>query len=238
MTPQRLQRLLRSGAHLFARPDGDWDLYRSADRRRRSVCILPAETVDGLLGQGDLLQLPGQSIACLVWSRRAHPDNASAPLPTKPINAALDGKDQRGGSLLIRVLEGEQNPITRRRLAVAAMSWREDHEALQTEGVRSGMNWEAIFAGTRIQGGGTPQTLFSRQSGVRARLQAIQAGLGDRDRVVLRKMIIAGGTRHAVAKSMGLPDRQTERLASQALHRLANLYENSVRRPGQATPSA
>ena len=240
MTPERMQRLLRAGAHLYARSDGQWDLYRCSDRRRRRVGVLGPERVEALRAGGEVLRQSIEPPECLVWSRRPRETGAMVPpLPGRPDGGTTPSQDSGrvSQSLLARVLASEPREIRRRRLAVAALNWRQDIEAVQSLGLSSGMNWTAIQAGTRIDGGGYSFGGFAGQTSAQDRLRAIERQLSRDERRLLNLLIIKGWTRHAVARSTGLSDRRAEQEAAKVLCRIADLFEKDVRRPGQGTRS-
>ncbi|MEL6830327.1 MAG: hypothetical protein AAFO63_09340 [Pseudomonadota bacterium] len=240
MRPERLERLLRAGGCLVEMDTGTWVLHRTHDRRQRHVAQISAAEIHALQAAGALVQRPSPGAACLVWSR----NYVGAPLASLTEDRLPDlQKPPTGtpialrGSLLTRILFRLADHKNRKRLAIAALNWRSDLVEAKSQGLAQGMNWNAVLAGTRIDGSAFSARGGSDQIGTERRVYAIKQRLGRAEIRLLDLMVLRDGSRHAIAKAMSCSETQIEKDGLRVLNRLANGYDRVVKRPDQATPS-
>lgn len=225
MKPRVLRALARGGC-VGRRPNGDWSVWRSTDRRGAVIADMDAANVEELLLSGDLKPMGDDEDAALIW--------CGAALPAADIGAsaqALIGDVERRSrpqSLLQRVLSQVSEESQRRRLRQVAQDFAGDFERAQTSGAASGMNWQALAAGTRIDGG--PVRDQSARIGYAGQAAARVAAVMERfDRDTFRfleRMVVYRETRYAIVKWRGLRSAEVEHEGLRILRKLARLYDD------------
>lgn len=238
MRRERLERLLRDGGCLAAVSVGEWSLYRSRDRRRRKIASIGSPVVEVMRAEGALAPVPGTESELLVWSRRAE---TFMPSPTTGLKPSLPRLDEAPSgqvrcSLLTRTLLRTSDHALRRRLALAALNWRQDMSESEASGLGHGMNWSAILAGTRIDASFVSRANYVRMSGAADRLAVIRKALSKQELRLLDLMILTDATRHAIAQSLGESDSKIDKSGLRVLKQLSDLYACATTLPGQASP--
>ncbi len=152
MSARLIRALQRGGSLARAKPEG-WGVWRSRDLRGRQIGSLPDQLVANMLAEGQLKPLGGEHTECLVWA------GPMASIPMMPAGGVTlthkkDGAAAAGRqSLLARLLDTCTCEDRRMRLARAVRLFRDDMEMAQAQGLTGGMNWQALEAGQRIDGG-------------------------------------------------------------------------------------
>ena len=219
---------------------GEWALYRSHDRRRRKVAVIGSAMVETMRAEGALSALPDTDAEILVWSRRAEtfaPHETVVARPRLTQFASAEHAQLRC-SLLSRILLRVTDHKMRRRLAIAALNWRQDVDESEARGLGRGMNWSGILAGTRIDSSFRSEAAGLGAPRGAARLAAISRSLGKDEVRLLDLMILTDATRHAIARTLGQSDSEVEKSGLRVLRHLADLYRHAVTQPGQGSPSA
>lgn len=219
---------------------GEWSLYRSRDRRRRKVASIGSPMVEVMRAEGALAPVPDADAEILIWSRRAEtlmPPPATRLKPHLPRLQEAQGGQVRC-SLLTRILLRTSDHVLRRRLALAALNWRQDMSASEASGLGHGMNWSAILAGTRIDASFVSRANTVSMSGAANRLAVIRRALSKQELRLLDLMILTDGTRHGIAQSLGESESKIEKTGLRVLQRLTDLYARAATQPGRASPFA
>ncbi len=236
MTAKLIRALQRGGCTAPAN-GGDWKVWRTHDQRTRAIGVLSSSDVAAMRARGDL-SLSGEGEGeLLTWSGEICQPAQRSVSPAALMMQKVEYQAQR--SLLHRILDDCSEPAERCRLARAATDFAEDVERAQTSGRASGMNWQALATGTRIQGGrGAGHGGWTGHAASAAqRLDALLHGqLGAQNFRLLEKLVIEAATRNAIARWRAWSPKQAERSACAALHQLADAYDACVRRPERAMP--
>ena len=134
----------------------------------------------------------------------------------------------RPQSLLQRVLSQVSEEAQRRRLRQVAQDFAGDFERAQTSGAASGMNWQALAAGTRIDGGPVrDQSARIGYAGQAAARVAVVMERFDADAYrFLARMVVYRETRYAIVKWRGLRPAEVEHEGLRILRKLARLYDD------------
>ncbi|MDJ0922619.1 MAG: hypothetical protein QNI84_15935 [Henriciella sp.] len=227
----RLLRVLQRGGCAAKTSQGDYEVWRKRDLRSRAIGRISGAEIEALRVKGALAVLPLGERQVLVWSGPAYVPALSAGSPdaliTKP-----DPSQRRTVSLLQRVLNRYEQKPEQTRLAEAAFNFRADLELASYGSDVSGMNWRALSAGTRIDGGqSSGERSHWRLIRAVRRLDALQEALGvDRFRL-LSRLIVDQFTRNAMASFLQSTPNKAEQSAHDALRLLADLYDHKVKRP-------
>ena len=225
MKPRVLRALARGGC-VGRRPNGGWSVWRSTDRRGAIIADMNAADVEELLLSGELKPIGGDEDAALTW--------CGTVLPTTDVEAsaqALIGDVERRcrpQSLLQRVLSQVSEEAQRRRLRQVAQDFAGDFERAQTSGAASGMNWQALAAGTRIDCGSVRDQ--SARMGYAGQAAARVAVVMERFETCayrfLARMVVYRETRYAIMKWRGIPSAEVEHEGLRVLRKLARLYDD------------
>jgi len=225
MKPRLLRALARGGC-VGRCANGNWSLWRSTDRRGAIITDMTAADVEDLLLNGDLKPMGGDEDAALIWCGALLP-----PADVKASAQALIGDAERRScpqSLLQRVLNQISEEGQRRRLRQTALDFAGDFERAQTSGAASGMNWQALATGTRIDGG--PVRDQSARIGYAGQAAARVAAVMERfDRDTFRfleRMVVYRETRYALVKRRGVRPAEVEHEGLRVLRKLARLYDD------------
>ncbi len=234
----RLLRALQRGGCILETDDAYWSVWRSRDRRGRTIGLVPAAEVHMLILKGDLSPLGQCEDGRLVWSgplTALHPTVSAAALVT-----AEEKQSYRRKSLLQRLLERVVSPRGRRYLARAALDFSEDIERAESGYRLRGMNWQAIRGGTRIQGGRAGGSVYQGNTALAAarRLAAISEISGPESFRLLERVIVEGATRHAISKWLNQRPADAERHALTVLRKLASIYANDLSLPQRSLPQS
>ena len=233
----RLVRALAQGGCTAQTSAGDWAVWRNRDRRGRAIGLLSAEAIERLEIAGRLKPLGTFEDGRLAWSG-PRPELKTG--PCSPEALLRDDRSRfRPRTLAQRLLERCREPRRRQRLRGVMRDYGEDVERALTRAGAGGMNWQAIRAGTAIQGGrnrpgGMPRRAYVYDA-VR-RLEQIEKALGPRKIRLLDRIIIDGDSRTAIADWLVLKPKPCERYCLDVLGQLADAYDLLTRRPGRAGP--
>ena len=231
----QLIRALQRGGCAVQFTNHDWKVWRRPDRRGQAVGVLAAADIEMLRLQGDLAIAGGYEDGRLIWS------GTVAPLPVgKRSSAALFEHEckpvKQCQPLLYRLLVAIPNPVENSRLAQAARDFAEDIERSQTSGRASGMNWQVLVTGTRIQGGtartGGGRAAYAASSALR--LEKLFALLGAQDFRLLERLVVETATRNAIARWRGMRPHEVQARALAVLRQLASAYDNRIKQPKRA----
>jgi hypothetical protein len=227
MRPRLLRALARGGC-VAQRTNGQWSVWRSIDRRGAIIGDVEAHDIDSYMLSGALKPLGGDADAALIWCGGVPDMTQAQPSSQALLNDA--GKSYQAQSLLMRLLCRVDDVERRQRLRNAALAFEGDVERSLSYGGASGMNWQALAAGTRIDGG------TARESGGRighagraaSRLSLITAHMNADVFRLLERMIVQRETRYALAKWRGARPVDIEREALTGLRQLARLYDTAL----------
>lgn len=230
----RILKALQTGGCAALIEGRDWGVWRKRDLRMRPVGKLDVGDVQALRASGKLKLLGSGAVEKLVWS------GARGDLNITPPSAEALLKDERlehsGAALLDRVIASYDDERMQRRIAQAATDYAEDFERSASGGRISGMNWSAITAGVRIEGGKPKDRHASSltEIGASERMVKIADTLGAFKQKFLHRLVIERATRHAVAQSLSLSVARAETCAASVLEELADVYDQSIKRPERA----
>ena len=225
MKPRVLRALARGGC-VGRCANGNWSVWRRTDRRGAVIANMDATDVEKLLLSGHLKPLGDDMNAALIWCGGA--------LPAADVEAsaqALIGdveRQSRSQSLLQRVLSQVGEEGQRRRLQQVAHDFAGDFEREQTSGSASGMNWQAVAAGTRIDCGpvGDRSARIGYAGQAATRVATIITRFNRDGFRFLERMVVYRETRYAIAKWRGARPAEVEHEGLRVLRKLARLYDD------------
>jgi len=233
----KLIRALQRGGCTAQTDGGDWKVWRRHDQRTRAIGVLPPADVAAMRARGDL-SLSGEGEGeWLIWSGESCQPAQRLVSPAALMMQTVEYQACR--SLLHRILDDCSEPAERHRLARAASDFAEDIERAQTSGRASGMNWQALATGTRIQGGrgaGHGGRVGHAASAAQRLAALLHKQLGVQNFRLLEKLVVEAATRNAIACWRDWSPKQAEGSARAALCQLADAYDACVRRPERAMP--
>lgn len=227
----RLIRALQKGGCAAKTPDGSFHIWRSRDLRNRPVGVMRGAEIEALRVRGALSVLDLGERKVLAWTGEAYAYTAET--GSADALTAIESRVGQGAvSLLQRMLNRHEGRREKSRLAEAAFDFRADCElASRTTGI-GGMNWQALSAGTRIDGGAPRDNHRPRQSDEAARrLNRLQDQMGGEHFRILDRVIVEEVTRNALAVQLGLTPGEAEARAYTAFYALADLYDLAIRKP-------
>lgn len=231
----RLLRALSAGGCTAKTRSGDWAVWRNRDRRGREIGLLMADEVEQLQMAGHLKPLGMFEDGRLVW---CGPDMDMSSGKCSPEALLRDDRTaNRRLSLAQRLIARCKDPRVRQRMRLAMQDYGEDVERALTRSGAGGMNWQAIRAGTAIQGGPGHRGASRRRAFVFdavQRLEQIETSLGPDRLRLLDKIIIEGASRSAIAGWLVMKPAQCERHCLKVIGQLADAYDQLTRRPGRA----
>ncbi len=232
----RLIRALQRGGCAAEASDTHWSVWRASDRRGRAIGELSTADVELLRLNGDLSLLGGTDDGRLVWTGRVD-SLAGRAISAMALVKEPEGKKHHARPLLHRILAGRASPSERRSLARAARDFAEDVECSENSYSTRGMNWNAISAGTRIDGGqqGAPNQRAGYATDAAIRMQRLNRHLTGEDMRFLWRLIIERDTRYAIAQWLSVSPSQSEVRGRRVLRDLAASYETKIKRPERAS---
>lgn len=225
----RILRALMRGGCVAQSATGVWSVWRTTDLRGAVIAEIEVSDMDELRLSGALKPFGSDENAPLIWCGGAimvTPQKASADALIKDVE-----RRQQAQSLLLRLLGKTEDEDRKRRLRQAAQDFEGDIERACTRGAASGMNWQALAAGTQIDGG--PKRDHGERIGhagrAATRIEAIMANMGGPEYRLLERMIVRRETRHALAKWRGVRPIDIEREGRDLLQKLADLYDRALK---------
>ncbi len=232
----RLIRALQRGGCVVETSDKHWSVWRASDRRGRAIGELPAADIDLLRLKGDLSLLGGTDDGRLVWTGRVE-SLAGRAISAMALTKETDAQKRHVRPLLHRILDGRASPNERRSLARAARDFAEDVACSETDYSSRGMNWNAISAGTRIDGGrdGAQSQRASYAADAVIRMRKLNRHLTSEDLRFLWRLVIDRDTRYAIAQWLAVSPSQSEVRGRRVLRDLAAFYDTKVKQPAQPT---
>lgn len=230
---QRLLRALQNGGCIAQIRGRDWGVWRQHDLRGRAIGVLDLSEVEALRVSGELKQLGSGEPQKLIWSGGF--DVVAAVSPSAGAILVVSEQKNSGAALLDRVVAEIEDERQQRRIAQAAIDYAEDIERSFTGGA-SGMNWSAISAGVRIEGGKSRDHYGTTQNAARAseRLARVSENLGAYKQRFLHVLVVDRVTRHAAGRLFSMPVAHAETTARDVLVELADIYDCDVKRPERA----
>ncbi len=232
----RLIRALQRGGCAAEASETHWSVWRASDRRGRAIGTLSVADVELLRLNGDLSLLGGTDDGRLVWTGRVD-SLAGRAISAMALIKEPEVQKHHARPLLHRILDGRASPNERRSLAQAARDFAEDVECAENSYSARGMNWNAISAGTRIDGGrqGAPNQRAGYAADAAIRMRTLTHHLPGEDLKFLWRLIIDRETRYAIAQWLAVSPSQSEVRGRRVLRDLAAVYDTQVKRPAQAS---
>lgn len=232
----RLIRALQRGGCAVEAGEAQWSIWRASDRRGRAIGTLSAADVELLRLNGDLSLLGGTDDGRLVWTGQVD-SLAGRAISAMALIKEPEGKRHHARPLLHRILAVRASPNERRSLARAARDFAEDVECSENSYSARGMNWNAVSAGTRIDGGrqGAPNQRAGYAADAAIRMRRLNRHLSGEDMRFLRRLIIGRDTRYAIAQWLAVSPSQSEVRGRRVLRDLAAIYNTKIKRPARAS---
>jgi hypothetical protein len=230
----RFLRALYKGGCVAAISEKVWGVWRSHDLRSREIGRVTNDDVQVLRLNGHLKMLGHEAPQRLIWSGPTLALCHVAPSAEAALEPVV--ADMRGAALLERIVISIEDKRLQEQLLSAAMAYAADIEAAMLPATSAGMNWAAIAAGTRIDGGRSGGTDEGQVASIQAsrRIDALRQALSPQTRLVLQALIIDRVSRTAFGRRFAVGDKAGEAKALAALRRLDEAYDNEVRRPERA----
>ena len=221
----RVLRALQRGGFAARSGAGAWTVWRGRDRRFRPVGELAANEADRLLVAGSLAPSPDPDGAGerRVWVGKV------ADSATPSAEAVKDAASRHAPrTMLERIILAEKSDERRERLVRSARQFIEDMNLAHRSGLAT-LNWHAVMAGTRIDGGKPRDWQGDRLArSAKSRLAIIETEMGARGSRLLLGLLIRDMHRAGMAREMGLGLREIDTEARKALVRLSLIYAGKV----------
>lgn len=235
---ERLIRALQKGGCASRTAEGGYQVWRRRDLRGRSVGQLSGSDIAALRVKGALSVLSLDNRRVLIWSGPAYTPTEASGSPSVLLSDTT-GPIERQVSLLQRVFDHFEGEAEQSRIARAAYDFRADFDLSNRGDSIGGMNWRALSAGTRIDGG-RQVALSGQKYSARAgyRMNLLQDRLGIAAYRLLMVMIVDEVTRNAAGRRLHMKPETAEARAKTAIVALADAYDHAVRRPDRSTLSA
>jgi len=210
-----------------------WGVWRGQDRRGRVIGTFKGAEIEIMRMTGDLSPRGTAVDSVLFWSGtliRPEPIIAGNEClkPSHPTEIAQP--------LLHRLLFEVSCAHDRRRLSQAAIDYAEDAERSTHPGTASGMNWNQLSLGGKVQGGlqRAPAERVGFAADAAKRMQKLEKTFSLNESRLLQAMILEEKTRNAVAKLFDCRAHIAEQKAGRVLRRLADIYDQDISRPERA----
>lgn len=231
---ERFLRALYRGGCVAPVSGQNWGVWRGQDLRQRSIGQVSDEEVVHLQICGHLRELGLDEQSRLVWS--GPQTELGSVVPNADILGECEAQALNGASLLERVVLGVSSKREQERLIRAATDYQSDYEQFYRASSFGGMNWNAIIAGTRVDGGmvGAGERRRDFANTAKQRKEKLRDLLGEIAEAKLKSIIIDRVSRTAFCRQYSMSSTSSEIKGLALLTALADAYDRRVKRPERA----
>ena len=223
----KLTRALMRGGVAERRADGAYEVWRSRNRSRRSLGVIPRRAGDALRADGKIALLAGEP-ALYGWSGSDAFQPKPPLLPAPAITSAVRTRRVKR-DLLTRALDGAVDSRERTRLSDAARRFIADSEqALAAPGMSA--NWTMLQRG-RVDGGPMPAANLPGYAGVRARrrLQVVEQEMGRGAVQILAWALVTEMSARELGRRLCCRAEMAAKHVTDALRTLAMVYDQKLK---------
>lgn len=226
---ERLIRVLQKGGMAAQIGADRWGIWRRRDRRTRQIGVMSGAEIDVLRIRGWIQPLGDGTPPILVCG----PTILETPRATPSAERLSQDRRVQNEPLIERMLERCSDRALRQLICETVQQYRADVTCASRLGAVSGMNWDGLALGGRIDGGRgrkSPDGSFAA-SRAQSRLAIIHSELGSERIRFLDRLILGEETQSGLARRFGVRSSLVEGQALAAIRALQQVYKTRVKLP-------